>query len=989
MKNKVFGIDLGAAYSCISYVDDISGEPVVVDNMEGTSVTPSVVYFEDEENYVVGDVAKECAVLDPHHTCQFVKSKMGAPDNKVAITIGEQEFSPEQISAFILKKLVRDAEETFDTKIQDVVITYPTYFGIAGKIAIRNAGEMAGLNVLEMINEPVASALAYASINNVKNKVILVYDLGGATFDVTVFRVTPEKIVKIAEAGDMYLGGKNWDVALAYYLRDAFGETKPDFEGNFSLNEWQDLNLNAEKAKQRLTAKLRTKIEVSISGMKTCIELTREKFNDITCSLLKRTIDRTNDAIAEARKKGVTKIDEIILTGGSCKMPQVKEMLEATYPDIYVKMFEPDMAVVKGAAIYAHFLCESEQIPFPLRNLNSYADEYDAAIYYKGEKRKNKSYCEVTKQLRITNECEVKKMEKKAFGIDLGTTYSCISYVDDISGEPVVVDNMEGTSVTPSVVYFEDEENYSVGDVAKESAVLDPDHTCQFVKRKMGDPDNKVAITIGEQEFSPEQISALILKKLVQDAEEALDTKIQDVVITCPAYFGIAERTATKNAGEMAGLNVLEIINEPTAAALCYGSLRDVEDKVILVYDLGGGTFDVTIIRVTPKEIVAIATDGDHQLGGKDWDAALVSHLQDAFCEAKPDFDGDFDLEAEQELILKAEKAKQQLTAKPSTKVVVSASGMKASIELTRETFDDLTSSLLKRTIDKTNDAIAAAEKKGVTKIDEIILVGGSCKMPQVKEIVTATYPDIPIKMFEPNAAVAKGAAIHANNLEQNRRELQQWKELVNDIIGNNVDIDKIEDIEDLDEETQKEIKKAAYGKGLDPTKMRWAIGGGHAETSTGAGAVLRNITSKSFGIEILTEEVEIVDGVEQRVSKIANLITKQDAVPANVTETFGTAFANQTNVKLVIYETDITEELYDIGSWEPLGDAVLDLPENLPAGAPIEVTLGLSTDGLLTLRGYEPTSDKECNVTFQSDAVLTEEEVKEQTAVVQGLVRL
>lgn len=266
--------------------------------------------------------------------------------------------------------------------------------------------------------------------------------------------------------------------------------------------------------------------------------------------------------------------------------------------------------------------------------------------------------------------------------------------------------------------------------------------------------------------------------------------------------------------------------------------------------------------------------------------------------------------------------------------------------------------------------------------------------MPQVKEIVTATYPDIPIKMFEPNAAVAKGAAIHANNLEQDRRELQQWNDLLEDIMGEPDDprrgcSDEPININNLDEETKKEIEKVAEEKGLDTTKMHWAIGGGHAETSTGAGTVLRNITSKSFGIEILTEEVEIVDGVEQRISKIANLITKQDAVPANITETFGTAFANQTNVKLVIYETDITEELYEIGSWEPLGDAVLDLPENLPAGAPIEVTLGLSTDGILTLRGYEPTSDKECNVTFQSDAVLTEEEVKEQTAVVQGLVRL
>ena len=555
-------------------------------------------------------------------------------------------------------------------------------------------------------------------------------------------------------------------------------------------------------------------------------------------------------------------------------------------------------------------------------------------------------------------------MENKAFGIDLGTTYSCISYVDDISGEPVVVDNREGTNVTPSVVYFEDENSYSVGDVAKESAVVSPENTCEFVKRKMGTSD--IAITIGDKDYSPEQISALILTKLVKDAEEALDTEIKDVVITCPAYFGIAERTATENAGREAGLNVLEIINEPTAAALCYGSLRDVDDKTILVYDLGGGTFDVTIIRVTPKEIVAIATDGDHQLGGKNWDAALIQHLQDAFCEAKPDFDGNFDLEALQELQLKAEKAKQQLTARDSTKVVVSASGMKASIPLTRETFDDITSPLLKCTIEKTNDAVKAASDKGVTKIDEIILVGGSCKMPQVREIIEKTYPDIPIKMFEPNTAVAKGAAIHANNLKEGRDTLQKWHEIIKEVNKKLSDDKKItmDDLinNKLDDEIKKEVQFVAEDKGEDTKKIELALGGKFEDVINDNKTVLKNITSKSFGIEVVIDEV--VDGVKKKVPRISNLVTKQDPVPVTITETFGTAYANMQSVDLVVYETDITDHLYEIGTNEKLGTASLELPSNLPEGAPIEVTIELSTDGLLKLRGYE-----------------------EQTAALQGLV--
>lgn len=566
-------------------------------------------------------------------------------------------------------------------------------------------------------------------------------------------------------------------------------------------------------------------------------------------------------------------------------------------------------------------------------------------------------------------------MENKAFGIDLGTTYSCISYVDDISGEPVVVDNSEGTNVTPSIVCFEDDETVIVGDVAKETAVVAPDATCEFVKRRMG--VDKVAITNNGTDYSPEQISSLILKKLVKDAETALDTEIKNVVITCPAYFGIAEKTATENAGKMAGLNVMEIINEPTAAALCYGSLRDVEDKTILVYDLGGGTFDVTIIRVTPEEIVAIATDGDHQLGGKDWDTALMNYLEDVFRDQK-EFEGEFDLEAQQDLRLRAEKAKQQLTGKPKTKVIVQADGVKANIELTREAFDETTSSLLSQTLEKTEDAIAAAKKKGVEKIDEIILVGGSCKMPQVRIAVEKAYPDIPIKMFEPNEAVAKGAALHAEALAKGNAELQKWNESedggdnpVNSGGGGNGG--------------DNSVNPGGGGNGTD-NPVNPGAGGPRIGPSTPVhpGPVLRNITSKSFGVQIVRDEM--IDGEMQTVDKIANLITKQDAVPVTISQEFGTAYANMDNAEIVVYETDVVEEVYDVGTNKVLGTAILDLPPNLPAGAPIQITFSLSTDGLLSLKGVDLTSNKEITAEMKSDAILTEEEVAEQKVAVSGL---
>ena len=561
-------------------------------------------------------------------------------------------------------------------------------------------------------------------------------------------------------------------------------------------------------------------------------------------------------------------------------------------------------------------------------------------------------------------------MERKAFGIDLGTTYSCISYVDDVTGQPVVVDNQEGENVTPSIVFFESADNVVVGAVAKENAVMEPESTCEFVKRRMG--VDKVAITYEGEEYSPEQISALILKKLVHDAEIALDTEIKDVVITCPAYFGIAERTATKNAGEMAGLNVLEIINEPTAAALCYGSLRDVQDKTIMVYDLGGGTFDVTIIKVTPEEIVAVATDGDHQLGGKTWDDLIMAYLEDEFHSQKGD-DIEFDLEAQQELRLKAEKAKQQLTQKETSKNVISASGVRASIELTRQNFDNITESKLRTTIDLTHSTMEAAKKKGVERIEEILLVGGSCKMPQVKAAVEKEFPDTKILMFEPNEAVAKGAAIHADDLLKNQQKLQKWIDIWRDTQGNT-------DVIDIEEgPTVGELEKVINENGGDSVEILGTLGTAKkdkkVDVKKASGSRLVNITSKSFGIQLIDQNEH---------EYVRNLIFKQDEVPKSVTQTFGTYMADQSSAELIVYETDEESEEFDIGINMPLGTAILELPVHLPAGAPIQITFDLSTDGLLKLSGVDMTSGKAIHAELQAeDAILTEEVKQEQAKVV------
>ena len=362
----------------------------------------------------------------------------------------------------------------------------------------------------------------------------------------------------------------------------------------------------------------------------------------------------------------------------------------------------------------------------------------------------------------------------KIFGIDLGTTYSCISYVDKF-GKPVVVPNQDSSPVTPSVVAFEEGGNVSVGQTAKETLNTDPANVCSAIKRQMGKRD--YTFTAFGQDYSPEAISAMILSKLAKDAGEVLGEEVKDVVITCPAYFGMDEREATKQAGIIAGLNVLAIINEPTAAAISYGLSLD-SPQTVMVYDLGGGTFDVTIIQVANGEIRVVATGGDHQLGGKDWDDAIREFVIGKYAEMTGESSDSIydDMEVMGDLELRAETAKKQLTQKNSA--VIRLNGQK--IEITKEEFDQLTTHLLEKTIELMRQTIDVAAAKDVTTIDRILFVGGSTFMPQVRERLRIEFPNIPFECCDPNQVVANGAAIYGYNLakERNKVDLSSVKKI-------------------------------------------------------------------------------------------------------------------------------------------------------------------------------------------------------------------
>ena len=352
----------------------------------------------------------------------------------------------------------------------------------------------------------------------------------------------------------------------------------------------------------------------------------------------------------------------------------------------------------------------------------------------------------------------------RTVGIDLGTTNSVVAVME--AGEPVVIPNAEGSRITPSVVGFTKTGERLVGATAKRQAILNPERTISSIKRKMG-TDFKV--NIDGKDYTPEEISGMILQKMKTDAETYLGDKVTDAVVTVPAYFNDAQRTATKTAGEIAGLNVLRIINEPTAAALAYG-LDKKENETILVYDLGGGTFDVSVLEVGEGVFEVKSTSGDTQLGGDDWDQRIVDYVADEFMKAEA-IDIRKDRQALQRLRETAEKAKIELSSVVQTTIslpfiTATQEGPKhLDMNLTRAKFEELTADLAERTVGSFKRALSDA---GISEkqLDEIILVGGATRMPHIYELVKKLGGGKePHKGVNPDEVVAVGAAIQSGVL--------------------------------------------------------------------------------------------------------------------------------------------------------------------------------------------------------------------------------
>ena len=353
---------------------------------------------------------------------------------------------------------------------------------------------------------------------------------------------------------------------------------------------------------------------------------------------------------------------------------------------------------------------------------------------------------------------------EKIIGIDLGTTNSCVAVYE--GGEPVVITNPEGSRTTPSVVAFTKDGERLVGQVAKRQAITNPDRTVISIKREMG---TNYKVNIDDKSYTPQEISAMILQKMKADAEAYLGTKVSKAVITVPAYFTDAQRQATKDAGQIAGLEVLRIINEPTAAALAYGMDKEVDQK-IMIFDLGGGTFDVSLLEISDGVFEVLATAGNNRLGGDDFDKRIIDWIADTFAKENGGIDLRKDKMALQRLKEAAEKAKCELSGTMTAQInlpfiTADANGPKHfEANLTRAKFNELTADLVEATMGPTKRVLADAGLN-VSQVDRVLLVGGSSRIPAVQEAVKSFIGKEPFKGINPDECVAIGAAVQAGVL--------------------------------------------------------------------------------------------------------------------------------------------------------------------------------------------------------------------------------
>ena len=548
------------------------------------------------------------------------------------------------------------------------------------------------------------------------------------------------------------------------------------------------------------------------------------------------------------------------------------------------------------------------------------------------------------------------------YGIDLGTTFSCVATMGP-HGAPEVLPLLDGSRTLPSVVLFVSADDHLTGHPARERARAQPDDVCSLVKRRMGDGEWRF-VSHGRSWSAP-AVSGLILKSLVTDTALSAPTPVQDVVITCPAYFGDSERRATVLAGEYAGLNVVDVISEPIAASLAYGfaqldgrSNGDPTESVALVYDLGGGTFDVTVVELAEKRIAVVSLDGDHELGGADWDEKLALHLAHAFTREHPDAEDPLDDTAgAQALVLEAERVKRELTDRTSATARVVHDGRTLDVPVTRDDLERLTRSLLDRTVELTRQAVQAARERGVRRIDRLLLVGGSSRMAAVTERLSQEL-GVRAELADPDLIVAKGAAVYG--------EKKAVERLVHaDLVTRG----QLQDGAPLTTAAAADLDAAcarlADALGVTPERIRRTIE-----------VQVLNVCSRGFGVLVLNPWGE---------PEAAFLVHRNDRLPAVVHRSFGTVRDDQDVVTIRVVEQAGGAESPNVEDNTVIAEAsIVDIPPGYPAGTELRVTLSMGFDGILELTAtHEGLIDRPLRLQVETSAALSQADVARERAQV------
>jgi molecular chaperone DnaK len=568
----------------------------------------------------------------------------------------------------------------------------------------------------------------------------------------------------------------------------------------------------------------------------------------------------------------------------------------------------------------------------------------------------------------------VSESQQGIFGIDLGTTYSVVGYIDE-TGRPAVTRNSNGDDTTPSVVFFENENNAVVGRVAKESAGVFPDQVVSLIKREMGNKD--YTRTFFGKEYTPSSISAIILGALARDAEEATHSAVNEVVITVPAYFGLLEKDATKKAGEIAGLKVIGIVPEPVAAAMHYGVTGSADGTTFLVYDLGGGTFDISLIRMTEDSIEVLAVGGDHMLGGADWDKKLFDHIVEQTIEQTGDDSIEDDEGVLQELRMLAESTKRALSKADSKTIIHRQTGTAVKIVVTRKQFEEMTADLLEETIRITKRTLDDAEQRypGIRgQISELLLVGGSSWMPAVAERLKQEFRWTP-KLADPDLAVAKGAALYAAG--QTVRYVESGSDEGQTAPGTATEGGRSASLPPGPVSAEA-VRELADRTGLDEEQIE-----------SFAKRTVVNVLPKAVGIKLVDASKPDWEADPEAASYIEQLVAAQTQLPYEAEKfTASTAVANQESIEIEIWEQSgavpaaelsANHRVDDRGLIEGLGSLAL------PMGSPVDITIGVDAEGTVSLVAIEPNSGKGLTMSVKI-SVMSEEKVAEAKANFSGL---